>query len=163
MENIYIICVEDQREVLDAVIQDLSYFEGAQEHLKLEECESGAEAWTLMEEIVQEGDHIAVVVSDHIMPGKTGVELLTEIKNDGRFKLTKKVLLTGLATHKDTIEAINQAAIDQYIEKPWTREGLIDTVKKLLTRYILESGIDYQPYTSVLDQMTLFNYLEKEV
>jgi two-component system chemotaxis response regulator CheY len=159
MEKIYILCVEDQREVLDAVIQDLAVFE---EKLKLEECESASEALTLMEEIIQEGDHVAVVISDHIMPGKTGVELLTEIKKDGRFPKTRKVLLTGLATHQDTIEAINQAAIDRYIEKPWTREHLENTVKILLTQYILENGIDYQDFTPVLDQMTLLNYFQQE-
>ncbi len=64
---------------------------------------------------------IALIISDHVMPGKTGVELLTDVSKDGRFGFTRKVLLTGQATHTDTINAINSAGIDRYFEKPCKR------------------------------------------
>lgn len=158
MDKLYIICLEDQREVLNAIAEDLSDFD---EIGIVEECESVAEAEQLIDEIDQRGDLLAVVVSDHVMPGKTGVEFLTELRNDERFKLTKKILLTGLATHQDTIRAINLAAIDRYLEKPWTREQLTQAVRELLTAFVLEAGLDYMDYLPHLDQQVLFEHLKK--
>jgi len=158
MEELYIICVEDQREVINAITEQLSSFEN---YLIIEECESAQEAITLMSEIDSQGGYVAVVISDHVMPGMTGVELLTQIKEDMRFSSTKKILLTGQATHSDTIEAINQAKIDKYIEKPWESEDLVRKVSKLLTEYIIETGIDHRPYLDVLDKLTLFDLLKQ--
>lgn len=160
MDKLNIIYVDDQREVLSTISKDLHVFE---KFVLLEECESADEAFEVLNEIENEGNHAAVIISDHIMPGKNGIEFLTEIKTNNRFPLTKKMLLTGQATHHDTIEAINNAHIDNYIEKPWESIKLIAVVKVLLTKYVLESGIDYQKYLPILDQQTLLESLSKSV
>lgn len=157
MEKLYIVCVEDQKEVLNTIADQLSYFE---EYLAIEECESADEALELLEVIESKGDRTAVVVSDHVMPGMTGVAFFVKLKQDDRFKSIKKILLTGQATHHDTIEAINQAGIDNYIEKPWKAEVLLNKVAILLTKYVIESGLDYQSYVKVLDKPTLFDLLK---
>ncbi len=149
MEKLNVICVDDQREVLSAVIQDL---EPLSSWLNIEDCESGEEVLDLIEDLDAEGESIAVIVSDHVMPGMTGVELLTELSRDGRFKETKKVLLTGQATHSDTITAINTAGVSHYFEKPWKAEELVSCVRSLVTAYIFDRGFDYQPYHEHLDQ-----------
>ena len=158
MDKIYIIAVDDQREVLDAVSSDLSDFG---EKFKLEECETAQEAEELLEEIYADGDHAALVISDHVMPEKSGVEFLKGIHQDERFNPSKKILLTGLATHEDTIEAINTANIDGYIEKPWKKEKLVHMVKELLTQYVMDQGIDYEDYMPFLDQPSLYAALKK--
>lgn len=158
MDKLHIIYVDDQREVLSTLSKDLEIFE----HLiNVEECESADEALELINEIDATGDHICVIISDHIMPGKNGVEFLTEIHNDGRFNLTKKMLLTGQATHQDTITAINQARIEKYIEKPWKSEDIVNAVKVLLTQYIFDAGIEYTKYMAILDQPTLYQNLQR--
>ena len=91
------------------------------------------------------------------------MEFLTEINTDGRFSLTKKMLLTGQATHKDTIIAINEARIEKYIEKPWKSEEIIEAVKELLTHYIIESGLEHEPFLPVLHQPTLLNHLQHKM
>ncbi|MCP3933445.1 MAG: response regulator [Bacteroidetes bacterium] len=160
MEKIYIICVEDQREVLHAIVKDLSVFE---EIFPIEECETAVEAEELLDEIDAEGDNVGVIVSDHVMPGKSGVDFLIEINKDPRFRHTRKLLLTGLATHEDTINAINNADIDRFIEKPWLAEKLVKYVRILLTEFILEKGIDYHKYLNVLDKNLLFRKLRRDV
>lgn len=157
MEKITIIIIEDQREVLEAIAKDLAPLENL---YLIEECDSADEAYELMEALDREGDYIALIVSDHIMPGKSGVDFLIEINEETRFAPTKKILLTGLATHQDTINAINNAAIDRYIEKPWDSEELISYTKALITEFILEMGIDYAPFMENLDQTVLFNKLK---
>lgn len=160
MEKLNIIYVDDQREVLTTVGNELSIFE---DYVNLEECESANEVLELMEELDTEGDYTAVVISDHVMPGKSGVELLSTINSDVRYKNTKKILLTGMATHADTIKAINEAHINSYFEKPWQSTDLIQKVKELLTAFILEKGLAYQPYMPILDQGVLLSFLSKEV
>ncbi len=156
MDKLNIIYVDDQREVLSALSKDLSIFE---KHVNIEECESADEAMELIDEIDSNGDLVAVIISDHIMPGVSGVEFLTQINKDERFANTKKMLLTGQATHQDTIMAINNAKIEKYIEKPWKPEALVSSVKILLTEFILKLGIEYNEYMPVLDQTTLLNGL----
>lgn len=158
MDKLYIIYVDDQREVLSTLSKDLEVFEAL---INVEECESADEALELINEIDASGDHICVLISDHIMPGKNGVEFLTEIHNDGRFSLTKKMLLTGQATHQDTITAINQARIEKYIEKPWESVDVVSDIKVLLTQYIFDAGIEYTKYMAIMDQTTIFQHLQK--
>ncbi|MFT6867677.1 MAG: two-component system chemotaxis response regulator CheY [Cyclobacteriaceae bacterium] len=156
MEKLFIICVDDQREVLSALTSDLEIFE---EHVNIEECESSSEVWDLMEKIDESGDFVALIISDQVMPGNSGVDLLKKVKLDGRFKKTRKILLTGQATHQDTIEAINSAGLDNYIEKPWNKKSLHHIVKVLLTKFIMNSGIEYEQYLEVLDNETLYEIL----
>ena len=156
MEKINIICVDDQQEVLDSVMRDLRPLGDL---IRLEEASSAAECLDLVEQIDEDGDHIAVIISDQVMPGEQGTDLLRKITTDGRFNKTRKVLLTGQATHADTINAINEGGIDNYVEKPWQPEHLLNVVKRLLILYILDSGIDYRPYMSILDNTTLFSKL----
>ena len=157
MEKLFIVCVDDQREVLSTLTQNLAIFE---KHVVIEDCETANEALEVMDEIDADGDYLALIISDHVMPGKNGVEYLTEVKNDERFLKTKKILLTGLATHKDTIEAINNAGIDQYLEKPWDGDHLIKVVKELVTKFILSVGLDYKELMEIIDQETLYDSLK---
>lgn len=156
MEKLNVFCVDDQREVLSAVLQDL---EPLHQWLNIEDCESAGEVLELMDELDAEGEMIALIISDHVMPGKTGVELLTEVSQDSRFVRTRKVLLTGQATHTDTINAINSAGIDRYFEKPWQASQLIECVRNLVTQYIFDMGLDYTQYHEHLDQSVVFERL----
>ncbi|PMK03349.1 response regulator [Vibrio sp. 10N.261.55.A7] len=156
MEKLNLICVDDQREVLSAVLQDL---EPLNHWLNIEDCESADEVLELMDELDCEGEMIAVLVSDHVMPGKTGVELLTEVSKDTRFLHTKKILLTGQATHSDTIDAINIAGINHYFEKPWKAETLVSSIRTLVTQYVFDQGLDYSDYQNELDQQVLLAHL----
>lgn len=156
MAKIPILCIDDQREILAALHKDLEDFE---EHCRLIDCESSGEALEALNELDAAGQEPGLIICDHVMPGKNGIEFLIEISGDPRFSKTRKILLTGLATHQDTITAINEAHIDHYIEKPWNREDLQVSVKKLLTLFVLDAGLDFEAYLAVLDQPTLYGKL----
>ncbi|MBE6420094.1 MAG: response regulator [Akkermansiaceae bacterium] len=153
MEKINIICIDDQQEVLDSVMRDLRSLTPL---IRLEEASGVEDCLSLIEQIDDDGDLVGIVISDQVMPEANGTELLAKIAGDKRFAKTRKVLLTGQATHADTINAINEGHIDNYIEKPWQPEKLLAVVKKLLTLYVLDMGLDHTEYMSVLDQQTLF-------
>ncbi len=154
-----ILCVDDQRDVLAALMRDLEPFKEA---FSLIACESTAEAREELDAIEAAGDLAALLICDHVMPNETGVDFLAAITATGRFPHTRKILLTGLATHEDTIAAINTGGIHYYVAKPWDREFLRQTVREQLTHALLPAGVDYQEYIRYLDQPTLYSLLREQ-
>jgi len=151
-----IVCVDDQREILATLKKDLLTLEP---YLSIVLCESAQEAGQVMDEIHEQGGYLALIVCDHVMPGETGIDFLIKINEDQRFPGIKKILLTGLATHQDSIIAINRASIDHYAEKPWDPDELLHTIQVLLTQYLMHSGVAYQPFLPILDPPTLYREL----
>lgn len=64
-----------------------------------------------------------VVVSDYLMPGINGIQLLKKAK-EARPEASR-ILLTGHSDKQSAIEAINDVALFQYIEKPWDNQQLL--------------------------------------
>ncbi len=163
MEKIYIICVDDQRDVLASVARDLRPLS---EWTIVEECESADEALEVLKDIETYERRLGIIVCDHIMPGTLGVDFLAKVEQGRQFKNVRKILMTGQATHQDTIKAINFAKIDAYIEKPWDGEKLREVCRRLLTGYIFDAGMDPLAYKSyvdpqvMLERMRTFGYNE---
>lgn len=154
-----IICVDDQPDVLAAVRRDL---EPLATLTQLLTASSADEAWELAEDSDASGYPVAVVVTDQVMPDGDGVSLLKRLQKDSRFRHARTCLLTGQATHADTIEAINVAQVGRYVEKPWQGERLREAVVALFTQWLLEeSGEDYQPFMAILDQDLLREHLHR--
>lgn len=143
-----ILSLEDEADVREALERDLEDFWSK---VRLETAQDVEDAWDAVEEIARDGDQLAVVLSDHRLPGKSGVDFLVELVNDPRFTATRTVLVTGQADQDDTIRAVNQAGLDYYIAKPWTPENLRQVVRAQLTDYVLETGVDPLPYMPLLD------------
>lgn len=142
------LCVDDQRDVLNNVSKDLR---GFTEWVVIEECESAQEAAELLDELDEKERPVALIICDHIMPDIHGVDFLASLTKDRRFSHLKKILLTGLATHKDTIDAVNKAHIDAYIEKPWKAEELQALCRRLLTEYLFDTGRYSNQFREVAD------------
>lgn len=160
MEKLYIICVDDQREVLHNVARDLS---ALNEWTIVEECESAPEARQLLEELTAAGRPVALVVCDHIMPEMSGVDFLSSLTAENYPPHLRKILLTGQATHQDAIEAINRARIDYYLEKPWQAERLQAICRSLLTEYLFDTGRYNNDFRTVADpQVVLARMRERD-
>ncbi|MBS3817831.1 MAG: response regulator [Candidatus Thermoplasmatota archaeon] len=78
---------------------------------------------------VKEGD-FDIVLSDYQMPQMNGIEFLKEVKKESPD--TVRFMITGQGDLKVAKEAINEADIEQYIEKPWDTDELILTIRKAL-------------------------------
>jgi DNA-binding NtrC family response regulator len=66
---------------------------------------------------------VDVAVSDYLMPKMNGIQLLGRIKESQ--PEASRVLLTGHADKQSAIQAINQVALFQYLEKPWDNAQLL--------------------------------------
>lgn len=76
---------------------------------------------------------VAVVVSDNLMPGMRGVELLSRVRDLSPD--TVRVLLTGYADLPTAIEAINRGEVFRFHVKPWVDEEIVRTVEEGVRRY----------------------------
>jgi len=73
---------------------------------------------------------VDVVISDYLMPGTNGVDLLREVKRVQ--PEAARILLTGFADKENAIRAINEVGLYQYLEKPWDNQGLLLAVRHAL-------------------------------
>jgi CheY-like chemotaxis protein len=156
--SLTIICLEDEPEVLEAILRDLSGFE---EHFCIEPAASAQEAREIIAGLDPANRQLALIICDHVMPGESGVHFLASLKNSENpaLKNTRKLLLTGQAGHQDTIEAINEGGIHHYLTKPWDVDTLLSTVRKQLTLYVILNNINPLPYMQILDCQALAQHL----
>ena len=75
---------------------------------------------------------VDVAVSDYLMPKMNGIQLLGRIKE--LQPEASRVLLTGHADKQSAIQAINQVALFQYLEKPWDNSQLLLVIKSGVER-----------------------------
>ncbi len=148
MNRVTILCVEDEPGVRDALIRDLSAFA---EIFRIEAAEDANDAMAVVRECGEAGDLIGLILCDHLLPGKLGADLLVELRARPESAPARKVLVTGQAGLEDTIKAVNNADLDHYIAKPWTRDTLHDVVRKYLTDYVIDEMGDLLPYVTLLD------------
>src|SRR5262249_46943538 len=72
-----------------------------------------------------------LILSDVIMPGKSGYELCRQFKEDPVTRLIPFVLITGLSDREDKLQGIECGA-DDFLHKPIFAEELFARVKSLL-------------------------------
>ncbi|MDM8549681.1 response regulator [Desulfobacterales bacterium HSG2] len=140
MSKPVIICVDDEKTVLSSLKGQLKRALGKE--YSIETAESGNDALELYEELFEDRIEMPVVISDYIMPGMKGDELLK------RFHVLSpkmlKILLTGQANTKGVTNAVNYANLYRYIAKPWEQEDLILTVTEAIRSYFREKQLAEQ-------------------
>ena len=89
------------------------------------DCLTASDAEAAMARMEQ--DWVHVVVCDQRMPGRSGVEFLTELRE--RWPETVRIIITGYTDPSAMAQAINDAGIHQFITKPWHPEQLLMAVR----------------------------------
>jgi response regulator RpfG family c-di-GMP phosphodiesterase len=90
-------------------------------------------------------EEIAVVVSDNIMPGMSGLELLSDLSDYAPD--TVKVLMSAYADLSSALAAINRSEVFRFILKPWEPEDLVETVDICLQRHRLVKSMRHENET----------------
>ena len=140
MTNQVIICVDDETTVLRSLKAELKKAIG--NNYLIEIAQGGEEALELVEELLENGDEVPLVISDYIMPDMKGDELLKRVHQLS--PKTLKIMLTGQADIEAVGNAIKYASLYRYITKPWQTEDLSLTVREAVNSYIQNKKLAQQ-------------------
>ncbi len=125
MPNKVILCIDDEPIILESLVEQLEKRLG-NEYL-YETAETADEGLEVIEELVDSGVDILIIVSDWLMPGMKGDEFL--IKVHQKFPGIVKVMLTGQANEEAIERAKKFANLHACVFKPWSEDELIQTIK----------------------------------
>ncbi|RJQ52584.1 MAG: response regulator [Nitrospiraceae bacterium] len=125
MEN-SILIVDDDTAVIAAIKRSLM-----EEPYVVYTANSGMEGLDLLKM-----HKIKLVISDEKMPGMTGTEFLSTVKN--MFPETVRIMLTGYASIQAAMKAVNSGEIYRFFSKPWEDIELKLSIRSAIERYDLE-------------------------
>jgi response regulator RpfG family c-di-GMP phosphodiesterase len=121
-----ILCVDDEKIVLNALIQELkASLAGTYD---FEAAETTDEVWDLLEHETQHR-RVAFVISDWLMPGMRGDEFLTHIHR--KYPEIRTILLTGMTTPEALRNAMVNANLYAWFRKPWDPVLLVKRISEV--------------------------------
>lgn len=146
MSKYKILFVDDEPHITSALVRAMRH--EPCETFNVESAKAGLELLTK--------EHIHVVVSDEQMPGMSGSEFLTIVRD--KYPDTIRIILTGQASLEATIRAINEAGVYRFFTKPCSAVDLKATIRQALqqkqlvkqTRKLLEK---YQKQAAAIEQL----------
>lgn len=124
-ENFTLLFVDDEENVLNALRRIFS-----DENYTILTATSGLKALEIMD-----SRPVHLVMSDHRMPGMTGVELLVALRE--KYPEVIRIMLTGYADASSIMGAVKDGAVYKFITKPWNDDDLRLTVSLALQQYVL--------------------------
>lgn len=125
-----ILMVDDEPQILNAFKRALR-----RESYILMTASSGAEALSLLE-----AREVSLVISDYNMPEMSGLEFFKTVKHLYPHLLT--IMLTGQAQLEVAVQAINEAGVYKFIQKPWNDADLKLTILRALEAIDLSTERD---------------------
>lgn len=134
MAKPFILCVDDEKIILNSLNKQLT--RQFSDIYELEFAESGKEGLEIIEELTEDGDSLAMVISDMLMPAMDGDEFLAKVHQS--YPNPMKILLTGQAELDSATNGINNAHLFRVIIKPWEEQDLLLTIEKGLQQYNLK-------------------------
>lgn len=115
-----ILIVDDEAMVLNVLKEQLQ-----PEGYHITTLDSPSKALELLQK-----ENFAVILADNEMPGMTGLELLSKVK-ENHPTITRLLLSSGL-TMTALSDAIKSDSIYRFITKPWLREELLVTLRNAI-------------------------------
>lgn len=91
--------------------------------------ESGEEMWKKLETVKPE-----LFLLDIMLPGQSGLDILTAIRADPSFRDIPVIMLTAKGTEYDKVLGLDSGA-DDYIPKPFGMMELLSRIRAVLRRY----------------------------
>ncbi|TGL57866.1 adenylate/guanylate cyclase domain-containing response regulator [Leptospira ognonensis] len=150
-----ILCVDDEETVIASLKDQLKRAFG--DKYIIEVAESGEDALEFLESFDKANGELPVIISDQIMPGIKGDELL--IKLHSYRPNTLKILLTGQANAEAVGNAVNNAGLYRYISKPWEASDLNLTIQEALRRYDQDAEIKKQTESLRANAETFYKFV----
>lgn len=119
-----ILLVDDEPGIRESVQAYLS----CHDNWEVEVASNAEEAWEKIKENTPD-----LIISDIMMPGVNGLQFLTQLRSDSRYRHLPVVFLTAKGMTSDRIEGY-MAGCDAYLPKPFDPEELEAIVANLLAK-----------------------------
>jgi type II secretory ATPase GspE/PulE/Tfp pilus assembly ATPase PilB-like protein/DNA-binding response OmpR family regulator len=119
----HILLVDDEPHILDSIKRIFR-----KENYEIDTASNGKEALALLDR-----KNFHLVISDHMMPGMTGAELLQKVRE--LYPDTIRIMLTGHADTTAIMGAIKEGAVYRFILKPAQDDDLRVTVALALEQF----------------------------
>ncbi len=128
-----ILVVEDSGPNRNILLQLLKKF-----GFEVIETRNGIEAWNKIEESERSGVAINAIISDVMMPGMSGIELLQKMRTENKLKGAPFVFITAVA-EKEHILRARELKANGYILKPISKDKLLKKCQELFPDHIFPS------------------------
>ncbi|WP_372774401.1 response regulator [Mangrovibacterium sp.] len=128
MSKNVILCVDDEKIILDSIKAQLKEYYG--NSFLYETAESAAEALEIIDEIMVDKDIKLVIITDWFMPVIKGDEFLYLVHQ--KYPLTLNIMLTGHADPESVKRSKKEGNLFRCIRKPWIESELISTIDSCL-------------------------------
>lgn len=119
-EEHYILCVDDDANFLKSIgfilSEKINSLQQTDPWYWFSFLDDPLQALEMLKEILEDGQSVAMVISDQKMPQMKGTDFLAEVSKLSPHSM--RVLLTGYAGLESAIEAINRKILDKYLTKP---------------------------------------------
>ena len=110
----HVLIIDDEplnRELLRRVLQST---------YDLSEAADASEALALLEG--EHGEHVRLILCDHLMPGKTGAELAVIVRE--RWPSISFMLITGFDGDEEVQRVEDEGIVHRVLSKPWRSKDL---------------------------------------
>ncbi len=128
MKRCAILLVDDEKTILDSLKGQLKRMLGSE--FVYEAAENVAEAWEVIDEFVDDGVEVVVIVSDWLMPGVKGDEFLCDVRK--RHPQVATIMLTGQADAVAIDRVRNEAKVVEVMSKPWSERELEAVIRRAI-------------------------------
>lgn len=116
----HVVLVEDEINIAEAIRFLLS-----QEGWRVETLANGAAAVDVIRKVTPD-----LVMLDVMLPGKSGFEILHELRADKAFDAMPILMLTARGQSRDR-EMAERAGVSKFMTKPFSNAEMLDTVRAL--------------------------------
>ncbi|WP_159020044.1 response regulator [Algibacter sp. L3A6] len=124
MEKNVILCVDDEKIILDSIKAQLK--ENYGNLFLYETAESATEALDIIEDLELDLSTNLIIISDWLMPVIKGDEFLIKVHH--MYPNALKIMLTGHADYKSIKKTEDEADLYKCIKKPWVRSELFSCI-----------------------------------
>ena len=119
-----IICVDDEAIQLLALKREIQRALGSR--FLVETALDAAEALSLLDALVADGIEIFMLVTDWLMPGMRGDELVITARK--KIPGLRSIVITGQADEEAMRRCVEEGGALRIFGKPWKREELLATI-----------------------------------
>jgi CheY-like chemotaxis protein len=128
MKKLAILCVDDERIILDSLRIQIE--KNLNNKYIFEYAESAEEALEVIDDLIQVGIDLLLVISDYQMPGVKGDEFAQTLKT--KLPEVNILLLTGQISEEKTLELLDRNIILKVLQKPWKETEIIEQIKVVI-------------------------------